>query len=189
MLSLCFAAALPLVGVACGDDDDGENGGNTTAGLSAACAQYFDAIQALSDRCFYGTPLDDDFRPSSREGFVRECSRSAVFPGMPPGLAPTVSKCASSLAAIDCNAVYGDDDLLCPEFADLRGSLAAGEPCEESLQCESGSCSRFNGACGTCARTVQEGESCVEDGVTCAEGLLCDRSADGKTGTCGRRKQ
>jgi hypothetical protein len=174
-LSFCLVAALPLVGVACGDDDDAnvnENNTRTVAGLSDACGQYFDATQSVSNRCFYGQPLDDDFRPSARDGFVRDCGS---LPGAPAGVVGVIGRCAATLAATPCeDSSLVVANLDCAELRALRGTRQAGASCEDGVQCASGFCSYDDGSgCGTCDRIASEGESCDALDVTCAQGLDC----------------
>jgi hypothetical protein len=176
-LSFYLLAALPLVGIACGDDDDdgSENNASTVAGLSDACGQYFDATQSMSNRCFYGQPLDDDFRPSARDGFVRQCAWNGSLPDAPGGVAGVLGRCAAALSATSCDDFAGiEANLECYEFRALRGARQAGVACEEDIQCASGSCSYIDlGDCGTCDRVAGERESCAGPSVVCADGLEC----------------
>ncbi len=176
-LSLFALTSLAAAAAACdGDDDDDNDGvGTGSAALADACGRIFDAAQNVSDRCGYGEPLDDDLRPSERDGYVRWCSNVFGLPGVVSDVPSRLARCAADIRGLGCEALAGDDDLSCPEFEGSTGTLAAGAACDDEVQCESGSCSvsSVENLCGVCARAVGEGEACGEGGVTCAAGLLC----------------
>ena len=72
--------------------------------------------------------------------------------------------------------------------AALRGSLADGAGCVESIQCQSGRCNGEGGNCGTClAVTAVEGDSCTSL-VDCPVEMICVGAGAGPggvpAGTC-----
>jgi hypothetical protein len=183
-LPFLFVAAFPLAIGACDDDDDDRS----STSLTGACAQYFDALQSFSGRCLYGFPTDRDFVPSARDSFTRYCSRIFSLPGAPAGFGSTLSRCAAALGISSCDAINDGDALGCSDLVEVRGTRAAGEPCEDDVQCASAACSqRSDAECGVCARDAGEGESCAEDGVTCGAGLYCDFNDDDRPDLCRRK--
>ena len=182
-------AAIPLAAVAC-DGDDEEDVGTGSAALAEACGRIFDAARNVSDRCLYGAPLVDQLRPSEREGYVRFCSGLFGLPGVVADVPSRLARCASTISASSCGALFADSNLGCAEFERATGTFAAGAACDEDVQCASGTCERpTDVACGACAREVGEGESCDGDGVTCGPGLSCRRPDGGGGETCQRPRR
>lgn len=190
-LFLLLTTAFPLGVAACTNDDDGsggEAGGAGAADLATACGQLFDAAQGMSSRCFYDVPLDRDFAPSGREAYLRWCANNFGLPGGAPEMPSRLSRCAAGVGATTCDMLAPGDDLSCPELREPSGTRKAGEPCEESLQCESGRCTTDGESrCGVCARLAGEGESCAGQGVACGAGLRCEPGAGGAGEVCQRR--
>ncbi len=84
--------------------------------------------------------------------------------------------CIETLNAGDCDDVLSDLSGACKHE---RGSKAAGEPCIDNGECNSGIC-RFSGTqCGECTEVAALGDPCDVSGLSCtAPGLTCDYEAE-----------
>jgi hypothetical protein len=117
---------------------------------AAACKRRSECLSTLSD-CFQATSL---------------CPDVVFLPGSTRTVEDLLA-CADAYATLSCDAIRYDQLPTCV----TPGTLAAGEACSFSPQCASLECT--GSPCGTCAKSVGLGESCITAGVTCALGLYC----------------
>lgn len=93
-----------------------------------------------------------------------------------PGVQITRRLLNACAVAIDASACDVDVDAL--GACSFAGAKANGAACASGFECASGGC-RLEGACGTCAPLVGEGEECAS--AACRPGLSCSG------GVCTRR--
>ena len=134
-----------------------------------ACTDYASAECAKLDMCVingttarYGGPL------VCRARQKQACLTRLAAPGT--GNDPTaVEQCLQQIPSASCN----EFDL--GEIAECQaktGSIANGQACAFSGQCQSANCAIVTGtSCGTCAPPNQAGDSCAT--TSCSAGLFC----------------
>lgn len=179
---------LPLLVVTgCSDSSNDEGTGETSDTLTA-CGDYFDALQSIGPRCLNGAPLDSDFESSQRDGFLKTCEYTIALPGTASGFVSSLASCAKKLGTLSCEVLLDEDDPC--GLSDEAGTRAAGEACEESVQCASGSCTAGGSSCGTCAEKIADGGACDDDTKVCGDDSTCaGRDSESSTGTCEARKK
>jgi len=173
----------------CGSSSShGADAGGSDNG-SAECGALFDAISAACTSP--GEPAD--LIAHERARYVAGCISTLALPNYGRSAAQ-VQACADTIAAapdILCKAsLPADPTTSAAENAFVaactvdRGSGAAGAPCENGEQCESGDCANPTDAggaaatgCGTCTRTIAVGQPCATDAGSCDPGSGCDDSA------------
>jgi hypothetical protein len=186
----CLALAWMCLSLHCGglasDKAGNLDAGGQTAGselatfadagpAASACLHYY---AAQYSRC--GGPVLSASEAARQEArFVRVCLNDIALPGSGMTVA-TIEACASALDLSACELPDGP-----PIACDFQGSLAGGAPCNEGLQCQSGTCQGTAflspegplgpSTCGTCAPFVQSGQVCAHENFTggCASGQVC----------------
>ena len=174
------AAALASAFGSCGGGTNRATGLDASANLgsiasdggTSPCDHYFAALYA---RCGGPTPPVAEIA-RIRARFERVCENQFALPGS--GVtAASLDACAAALDASPCELPEG-----LPVACDFRGSLSAGAPCMDSIQCESGQCAGTASytpvgqatpfTCGTCDPLLMMGDVCVRGGF-CPPGSIC----------------
>ncbi len=141
----------------------------------AACDHYF---AAQYSRCGGPVlPASETLRLRTR--FEQVCENQIALPGSGVTVA-TLQACASALDASACQFPEGP-----PVACNFHGSLPGGAPCNDGLQCQSGTCSgtALDGpggqigpfTCGTCEPFAAVGQVCARGDFSagCASDALC----------------
>jgi hypothetical protein len=140
-------------------------------GIESSCGNYFDALNAVANKCGAGNLFD----PSARPGFLLDCAALAKAPGT-PNLSSEIDQCANAVNAATCNNL-GSAIVGCS----LRGTLSDSAACASSVQCAGGRCVTGMASptselvCGTCASYSPVGAAC---------GGTTNASCDPTTGSC-----
>jgi hypothetical protein len=132
---------------------------------AAACARYYAALTAWSERCAQGAPTT--FRVPAN--VVDACAAQAVA----PGVAYTPQRLAACAAATE-RATCQPRDAEVLDCLPGAGTLADGVACGIDAQCKSAACIVDAGkACGVCKPRVAKDERCGATIAQCTDGLTC----------------
>ncbi|APR88300.1 hypothetical protein A7982_13649 [Minicystis rosea] len=162
--------AFPLF-LACGSVEVSAPGDARTA-----CHDLFAKRLAFDQRCsgVFAQNLDED-------AYVASCAGVLAAPGVTLTVAD-VAACAKELDTSGClgggvfpTCIGLGGDLLYPTH-DKTGTLAPGEACFASVQCDSGYCDALSSDCGACQRARTLGDDCGGTNDTCIEGICQDGS-------------
>lgn len=146
-----------------------------SSGASGACESYVDALIDRGEACGF-----EDASQETLDEFVAACANIASAPGV-TDFDGQVDACADQIASSGCSI----SGLSCR----IKGSLADGEKCGTSAQCQGGQCATTSAMavpdseirCGTCASYLPIGAACDAGGPAC-EPLVSHCS--GSPGTC-----
>lgn len=134
------------------------------------CSSYGAALVSYTRRCSTGsTSSYTDARWNEYEArFQIACGSALSLPGT--GINGTfLSKCANAMRGAACGTQTSD----LPECDPPPGSLADGAQCVSSEQCQSESCAKTTGNCGTCQPRVAVGGACTS-ATRCVKDAYCD---------------
>ncbi|MFO0590894.1 MAG: hypothetical protein U0441_25345 [Polyangiaceae bacterium] len=145
---------LEALSAACG----ATNGGSADP-ITAACTRLVHVRNGFLTTCsVWGEPALDD------AGSIATCVGIATAKGVTV-TAADIESCSAEVCTGGCgdaalpSCVMNGQDLLFP-WGQKKGTLAAGEACFTSLQCQSGLCDGGVDGCGQCLNTKQPGEDC-----------------------------
>jgi hypothetical protein len=159
------------------DAGTSSDGAPSLVSVERACAMK---AQSMCTRLFACAPYPSAVRFGDRVRCVARTEASCVEEARAPdtGLnATNLIACATQVDSASC------DDLLTRTmevgwcWARISGRRETGKPCGASSQCASNYC-RVDGACGTCAAKIADGQPCPND-EACGPGRVCSRA-----GTC-----
>ncbi|MBE7486067.1 MAG: hypothetical protein HS104_39615 [Polyangiaceae bacterium] len=168
-----FAAL--LLALACENTQQERSAPNRLAEIRTACTELAAAWCEAGGRC-----LSETFRASYGDVATCVARRAELCERTRFGAGSS----DSPRGVRECAQAWGDSSKDCsgwlraevgrnpPKACTTKGKLLADEPCLEDSQCQSGSCARARGACGTCSTPREFGASCFDD-EDCAATLVC----------------
>jgi hypothetical protein len=183
-------AAVVFLATACGGSTSPPSSASELG--ATACDHYVGALLGVT--CNWGVSLPASEVARLQKTFAPVCQNAKQAPGSTLTDAQ-LDACASALEA-QCAQLFVD-----PSVADacaLRGSLAGGEPCSASTQCQSGFCGfpllgtdadggtgdggLPAGACGVCVTPAAVGQPCPYG--LCGAGASCQQDLTSAQNRC-----
>lgn len=169
--TLLALSSLSLWGMACSSALSGTPGDSgPTADM--ACTDTARATCTEAQTCTPATvqaTYGDE--PTCEVRIKASCLNTLAAPGTGGSPAKTEA-CAQAYATYGC-ADYRNRTNIPAACQQVTGSVANGSACEFAGQCQSGFCAIVPGnACGTCAITPQQGDSCAQL-TSCGQTLTC----------------